>query len=296
VKEQIPFTLSTQLQDRASAVIFALTPTPTCRALTYKHPAHPSNSAPNTTYTPWSQRIDSHVNVKNALQYVYYDKAGDAYAAGFDFEPNWDCTYSLTDGALRRFLFRPESTPDGLEPNEAIASQSACPQHMTLEEYKEWAALPLGRHIQWPNILLQLAMPSVDFKKPETTLAFLQCIYQAKPPSRSGVLREADDFFNHTNNTSRLIQKLTKALQRIKSDWESCQALSIFAAIASRALSLSQSDGARGMCLSFLSTARTIAMGWVCDLQEKVYAAVDPDDRTSFIAKSVEVALICILI
>jgi hypothetical protein len=238
--------------------------------------------------------VDSHVNVDNALKYDYYDQTSDTNVGDFEYPNEWDCTYSVPNHAMRRFLFRPESEPDGPEPNAAIASQSDCPDEMALEEFKEWAGLALGRHIQWPNMLLQLAMPSVDFKKSETTLAFLQCIYQAGPPSHSGVLREAHDFFNHENNTSHLIQELTEALQRIKSNWESCQALSIFTAIASRALSLSQSDAARVVCLSFLSSARTVAMGWVCDLREKAHAAVDSDDRTSFIAKSVEVALICI--
>lgn len=58
-------------------------------------------------------------------------------------------------------------------------------------------------------------------------------------------------------------------------------------------MSLSQSLAARTACLSFLFGARAIALRWVYDLREKAYAAVDTDDRTSFIAKSVEVALIC---
>ena len=238
--------------------------------------------------------LDSDVYLDNALKYEYYDQTSDTNVGGFDHLDEWDCTYSLPNHALRRFLFRPKSAPDGPEPNAAIASQSDCPDEMALEEYKEWATLPLGRHIQWPNILLQLAMPSVDFKKSETTLAFLQCIYQAGPPSRSGVLREAHDFFNHDNSTNHLIQELTEALQRIKSNWESCQALRTFTAIACRALSLSQSDAERDVCLSFLSSARTVALGRVYDLREKANAAVDPDDRTTFISKSVEVALICI--
>lgn len=164
---------------------------------------------------------------------------------------------------------------------------------MALEEYKEWAALPLGRHIQWPNILLQLAMPSVDFKKPETTLVFLQCIYQAGPSTSSSVLREAHDFFNRDSNAKHVIQELTEALQRVKGNWESSQALRTFAATACRVLSLSKSDAVRIACLTFLSSARAVAIGWVRDLREKAYAADDPDDRTAFIVKSVEVALVC---
>jgi hypothetical protein len=237
--------------------------------------------------------VDSQIYVENALKYAYYDVTSDADVGGFIFSEDRDCTYSLSNKNLRRFLFRPEDAPDGLEPNKAISSQSDCPDEMALEEYKEWAALPLGRHIQWPNILLQLAMPSVDFKKPETTLVFLQCIYQAGPSVSSEVLREAHDFFNHGSNANHIIQELTEALQRLKGNWESSQALHNFSAIASRVLSLSKSDAARSACLAFLSSARAVSMGWVRDLREKAYAAEDPDDRTAFIVKSVEVALVC---
>jgi hypothetical protein len=237
--------------------------------------------------------VDSHIYVENALKYAYYDVHSDADVNGFSFLPDLDCTYSLSNKNLQRFLFRPETTPDGLEPNHAIASQSNCPDEMSLEEFKEWATLPLGRHIQWLNILLHLAMPSVDFKKPETTLVFLQCIYQAGPSSSSEVLREAHDFLNYGSNASHTIQVLTEALQRVKGNWESSQALHTFAAIASRVLSLSKSDAAHNACLAFLSSARTVAIGWVRDLREKAYAAEDADDRTAFIVKSVEVALVC---
>lgn len=46
----------------------------------------------------------------------------------------------------------------------------------------------------------------------------------------------------------------------------------------------------------FLATLREIAIGWVLNLRDKVYAAVHHKDRTGFIAKSVELALICALI
>lgn len=150
--------------------------------------------------------VDSDVYVENALEYWYHDKWSRTDVDGFTYPEVWDCTYWLSNAALRQYIFRPKSAPDGPEPNTVIASQSDCPDEVALKEYKELATLPLGRYIQWPNILLQLAIPSVDFKKPETTLAFLQCIYQAGPAMGLSVLREAHDFFSHGENTSQLIR------------------------------------------------------------------------------------------
>lgn len=253
--------------------------------------------------------------------------------------------YAMPCQALQRFLFRPASQPDGPAPNTVIASQDSCPDNMTLEEYKEFCILPLGHHIQWANILLELAMPSLDFKKPETTLLLLQCIYQTGPPdpaptptgfasptdefhkskrstgfwgktqsttpaclplsdscdapvgtasARSAtVLRESHDFFRSDEKTHALLQCLTEALQRVKENWESSQALFTFVAIAARTLSLSACPTLQKCCLAFLATARDIAKGWVLSLKDKAHEAEDHNDRTHFIAKSVEVALIC---
>ncbi|KAJ4386033.1 hypothetical protein N0V93_008924 [Gnomoniopsis smithogilvyi] len=244
---------------------------------------------------------ESQVCVPNGLDYQYYDSSSDEYPGTFTFKDTvaWACTYPMPCQALQRFLFRPASAADGQGPNVVIASQDDCPENMTLEEYKEFGTLPLGRHVQWPNILLQLGMPSVDFKKPETTLLFLQCAYQAgplDPRSRlqeSSVLRDSHMFFRREENGLSLLSCLSEALQRVKSNWESSQAVFLFVAIASRALSLSAYSEVQEACLTFLETARDIAFGWVLSLREKAYEAVQHEDRTRFISKSVEVALIC---
>lgn len=251
---------------------------------------------------------ESRVCVPNSLNYKYYDSQSGQYPGEFTFNDDAPraCTYALPCEALQRFVFRPASAPDGPEPNTVIASQDACPQNMTLEEYKDLCTLPLGHRIQWSNILLQLAMPSLDFKKPETTLFILQCAYQAGPQSEDTspqlsvhegprALRSSHDFFTSEENARSLLETLTEALHRVKSNWESSQALFMFIAIAARALSLSAFSGVRKACLVFLSTARKIAMEWVSSLRDKAYEAVDHEDRTAFTAKSVEVALICTL-
>lgn len=249
---------------------------------------------------------ESQICVPNGLFYKYYDSQRDQFPGNFEFKDIVPraCTYTMPCQALQRFLFRPASAPDGVQPNTVIASQDACPENMTLEEYKELGTLPLGHRIQWANILLQLAMPSLDFKKPETTLLLLQCAYQAGPRSSISrdaysilderkTLRSSHDFFRSEEKAGSLLQHLTEALQRVKSNWESSQALFIFAAIAARALSLSAFSTVQDDCLVFLATCRDIAMAWVISLREKAYAAVDHGDKTAFIAKSVEVALIC---
>ncbi|KAI6440107.1 hypothetical protein MCOR15_011856, partial [Pyricularia oryzae] len=69
--------------------------------------------------------------------------------------------------------------PAGPVPNAAIANQAECPPHLSIEEYKGLCSIVAGNKIQWQNILLQLAMPSVSFRRAETGCTVLQAMYQA---------------------------------------------------------------------------------------------------------------------
>lgn len=236
----------------------------------------------------------SDICVANGMQYGYYDVTSRTEMGPLAFPDTvaLSCTYTPRT-AIQSFVFRPASAPDGPGPNTAIASQNACPIDMALEEYKELATIPLGHHIQLANILLQLSMPGVDFKKPDTTLVLLQCLHQAGPKAPH-VLREAHEFFSSPENTTSLLINLTIALQRVQKNWESAQAVRTFIAIAVRALSLTSSATVRDACLVFLKRARHVALGWVLGLREKAFRAKDHDDRTTFILKSIEIALICV--
>ncbi|KAH9826656.1 Protein of unknown function (DUF3645) [Teratosphaeria destructans] len=240
---------------------------------------------------------ESEVCVPNGLRYRYYDSSTDAFGGESEFGNDivLACTYTLPirAQALQRFILRPASAPDGEPPNAVIAASSdACPDHMTLEEYRELSTLPLGHRIQWSNIRLQLAMPGVDFKKPETVLVILQCIYQAGPRSEDfQVLRKSHADFLADSEALSVLEVLESALQRIKKNWESAPALGLFVAIATRVLSLNAA--AKSASLRFLKAARNVAFGWIHALRDCAFRADDHREQTVFTSKSVEVALIC---
>ncbi|PIA82927.1 hypothetical protein CB0940_12275 [Cercospora beticola] len=231
----------------------------------------------------------------NGLHYGYYDAISDTDMGDLVFTNHVarSCTYRLSREALRQFIFRPPSRPDGPRPNTAIAAQDQCPGDMTLEEYKELATLPLGRHLQWANILAQLAMTQVDFKKLDTILIFLQCIYQAGPPGDTDSYRESHTFMAKVANVSSLLEAATTALLRVKANWESAHAIELFVALVARMLSLSPTTSSQTSCFVFLDLARDTTMKWIRVLRDKACAAQTHDDRMVFTNKSVEIALIC---
>ncbi|TLD19294.1 hypothetical protein PspLS_09900 [Pyricularia sp. CBS 133598] len=218
-----------------------------------------------------SQLIFLDVCLNNGMRYHFFD-AAISTRSNISRRKLYDtmlraCTYKLEGNALNKYLYRPFMSPKGLPSNTSEA-----PDHISISEFKSLCSLPSGSKLQWQNILLQLSMPEVDFRKPETSFVLWQAMYQAGPISDATAedglkgnrhLRQShfivnDDLFCH-----ELVNRLRQACGRVKQNWESCQALANFAAVAARVLSLSCSPAVHTACLDFLSEARQTAFAWL---------------------------------
>ncbi|KAK5126609.1 hypothetical protein LTR85_009543 [Meristemomyces frigidus] len=239
------------------------------------------------------------VCLASGLKYQYYDSGVGTFMNRrlfrFTEKIPLACTYTLPQRskALQKFIFRTAAEPNGQTPNAVIASLSDVPDHMSLDEYKKLSSIPYGYYLQWSNLLIQLGFPAINFKKVESTLVILQCIYQAGPPG-SDVLRAGHAFAGDDVAARMLLAELRVALQRIKKNWESSQALSTFISIASRLLSLSSSHEIQKSCVAYLEDARVIALGWIHTLREKAQRVSAQDERSEYLSKRAEIALICI--
>ncbi|TVY25882.1 hypothetical protein LHYA1_G005662 [Lachnellula hyalina] len=238
------------------------------------------------------------VCLDNGLHYKYYDASTKCFVDMFritDKVPIF-CTYRMPaeSSSLQKFLFRPSSIPNGPSPNTLVASQSDCPDHMSLEEYKALSGTPLGYRIQWQNILQLSVTSSVDFKKVETSLTILQCIHQTGPPSSGGVLRAGHEILDDDNLAHAILKALREALQRVKENWESSQALSTYISLAARLLSLTSSDQIKEGCLLYLANVRVVAFEWVNILRDKAQMTMSDDQRTYLCSRALEVALVCV--
>lgn len=211
------------------------------------------------------------------------------------------CTYQSAVDSLNKFLYRPSMRPDGLSSNTVIANQSEAPDHISVSEFKSLCSLPSGNKLQWQNILLQLSMPEVDFRKPETSFALWQVMYQAGPPSDSTThdekadrdLRQGHFTVNDETFCHELINRLRHACARVKQNWESCQALANFAAVATRVLSLSSSPAVHIASLDFLAEARRNAFNWLKKIRTDSQTVAE-DFRQELMSKASEIGLICL--
>ena len=238
------------------------------------------------------------VCLRNGLRYWYFDQKRNCFAGDFVTTSHISelCTYKLPErsSSLQTFLERTVSMPSGPPPNEVIANLSDCPPHFSLEEYKVFCSVPLGYRIQWMNILADLAAPSLDYAKAETTTMILQTIYQAGPPAEGDIRRVshlilADETFGHA-----LLAQIERSQDSMRANWESMQALATFTHLEARILSFAPSPAIESEALVSLAQARKIALAWMLALQEKAQHTIDANLRANYSSKAVDAALICI--
>ncbi|KAF5698569.1 hypothetical protein FMUND_15060 [Fusarium mundagurra] len=238
---------------------------------------------------------ESDVCVNNGLRYQYYDESQNCFLE--DLLPTEGlstlCTFDLPKRAqaLKRFLVRTWLKPEGETPNQVIASQSDCPEYLSLSEYKVLAELPYGYNIQWVSILTQLAMPKIDFNKMETAIFLLQMSLQAGPRSPTSTrcthLRLKDREFGH-----QMLEHLTKGVSHIQENWESYTALSSYTLLASRLLSQVPSELSHAF-LGLLEKCREISYRWLMTILRRVEETTSEIRRREFLKTALNIALIC---
>ncbi|GLA78963.1 hypothetical protein AtubIFM55763_001128 [Aspergillus tubingensis] len=239
------------------------------------------------------------VCLANGLQFKYFDNARRCFTHNLvqTHSIATACTYKLplSSSSLQPFLFRPAETPDGPSPNTVIASQHTCPEDMSLGEYKALCSMPLGLHIQWQNMLRQLAAPSVVFNKVETCLFTLQIMHQAGPPSlMNPILREGHHVLNDDSFAAPLLREIQKTAAAIEQNWQSAEELSVLVALTQKVLACSPSVHIQNECIEQLDGLRKISFNWVMTIGEKASATGSNDHRNNLIASAGYLALMCV--
>ncbi|KAF5540059.1 hypothetical protein FNAPI_10599 [Fusarium napiforme] len=257
---------------------------------------YPRASFPLTTYKPLSHWLESkrhrvqllseikphsqtHRNQKsietctevdvclnNGLRFQYHDSSRNTFLSTFKptTEISKRCTVRLPSRAhaLQRFMARTWVCENGETPNQAIASQSECPGYMSLGEFKALAVLPYGYRLQWMNILIQLAMPTVDFNKPEAALFLLQMMLQAGPFDEDEPTRHAHNRVTEVESGSQILKYLTDK-------------------------SLSS------QILELIVKCREVSYKWVMNPLSKVQDIEHRTEREEFLEAAVHIALVC---
>jgi hypothetical protein len=148
--------------------------------------------------------------------------------------------------------------------------------------------------IQYQNILRQLAMPSVVFKKDKTCIFILQIICQAGPSTKDSVLQAGHVILNNDQFSTALLAEINNTAGRIKENWESAQELGVLVILTQRILSLSASTKVRDLCLAQLSNLRATSFNWVTLVREQASHSDNDTHRNYLMARATSIALICV--
>ncbi|KAF4333347.1 hypothetical protein FBEOM_12860 [Fusarium beomiforme] len=145
----------------------------------------------------------------------------------------------------------------------------------------------------WMNILTQLAMPMVDFNKPETAIFLLQMMLQAGPYQSENIARHAHTRPTEVEFGHQLVNHLNQCLSRVRENWESYTSLCSFTCLATRFLALVD-DYLSKQILGLITRCRRISYSWVLHLFAKIQDLDDLVQQEEFVETAVHIALICI--
>ncbi|KAF2019066.1 hypothetical protein BU24DRAFT_439393 [Aaosphaeria arxii CBS 175.79] len=184
---------------------------------------------------------------ESGLEYEYFDSKDQVFTVDYNSTDHLSdqCLYQLPHRSiqLQQFLARTSSNPDGVPPNNVIATQSKTLEHILPDEYRAFGTIPLGGNLQYSNILTQLSMPALDFAKEEAQLLIMQTIHQAGCPS----MQDSPERINHLQLTDRRC-----ALDQVKENWESWRSVASFVQLTNRLISCCDSAEVMQSCLTFL--------------------------------------------
>ena len=240
---------------------------------------------------------ENDICVTNALQYQYFDTMNNTFIDVLcSTEQVADtCTYQLParSSQLQPYL-QASAISNDITPNRVIASLSECPSHFSLDEYKAFGSLPIGYRIQYQNILVQLAMPTIDFAKIETQCLLMQTLHRAGPRSNDNrVERAAHGILIDLSFCQVLADKIEASLRIASENWETWRTVATLVQLTLRMISFNICKQTAGRCLELLQEARKISLKWLNHLKERVPKATKDSQRKELSSRLTEIALLC---
>ncbi|KAK1836413.1 hypothetical protein QBC39DRAFT_406982 [Podospora conica] len=194
---------------------------------------------------------------------------------------------------LRRWVCSTAHTP-----NEVLAARPQCPPTMAPDEFRAFGDLRAGQRLQWHNILLQLAMPSLNITRPDVFCLVMQAAHEAGPRGGAhlgSALRSTHNLLAEVRFGNTLLGGLEDALSRVADQQNSEVALCLLVSLSVRLLSLSPDRQVQERCLAYLCRLRhagrerarvTAAELELCD-------AADEERRTNLAMRTQLAALAC---
>lgn len=238
------------------------------------------------------------VCLPHGLKYGMYDCQSSLWTSRHLEKPTFAeiCTPDLPSKSawlsLKRFV---HPTFNDVYPiaNEISASQTHCPNNLTIAEYTSFQDLRLGHRLQWLKILRELVSSNINFGSVEITTLVTELALGAGPPEGIDVLRSTHWVFNNQAFCLALAVHIKRRLDAIVSNWREGQLVECLLVLLQRLWSLGSTaeviTEARGLILY----VRNMTRNWIRLLRREISNAVDIETSQKRSRESLHAALLC---
>ncbi|KAL8832894.1 MAG: hypothetical protein Q9170_004696, partial [Blastenia crenularia] len=238
------------------------------------------------------------VCLPHGLKYGMYDHTDSLWTSRHLTKPSFAalCAFDLPRNSalssVKRYL---HPTFDDVCPsaNEIVASQTRCPNNLTVAEHTSFQDLRIGTRIQWLKVLRELASSSVSFGSTETTLLVTELALGAGPPDDEHVLRATHWVFGDQSFCRKLAMFTRRRLEAIASNWREGQTVECLSIFVQRLWCLGQTTEAVAEGRELLLLIRSITHTWIKSLRREICNAIDVETAQKRSRESLHAALLC---
>jgi len=148
--------------------------------------------------------------------------------------------------------------------NDVVASQSSCPESITLHDHEAFGHIRAGHKLQWRSMLRELRRGILNISHKDVYLLFLQSMWQAGPKSEGNEWRRE----SHLDGDEvvfglEAVQEMEAVLDGIQDNRTWAYGCGVLIAMAARILSLTDKPKVRDTATGLLKRVRHVIHKWL---------------------------------
>ena len=238
------------------------------------------------------------VCVRHGLKYGLYDEEHGLWTSRLLGKPVFAevCSFDLPSKSpwvsLKKYV---HPIFHGLVPsvNEIVASQTECPNNITVAEYTIFQDLRIGTRLQWLKVLRELASSNINFGTVEITTLITELCLGVGPHEDGDPLRVAHWVFRDQLFCRALAAQVGRRVQAIATNWREGQTMECVLVLLQRLWSLSVAKESIDEAQKLIVLVRKTTHDWIQLLRREVCNAIDVETAQKRSQECLHTALLC---
>ena len=194
--------------------------------------------------------------------------------------------------SLRKYV-HPTFEEEDVSPNIVVASQTRCPNTLSVVEFTAFQGIRLGHHVQWIQLVRELCSTNLNFGTVEVCALVARLAFQAGPPCGDNILRASHWVFEDPSFIDILISQIKTRMEAVATNWRESQTLECLMVIIERLWSLCGAKALQPKIKSLLLDARKVAHSWIQLLRREANNTSDVETTSRRSQDAFHAALLC---